>query len=484
MADYKFSDLIHTEPYKHQVHAFVFAKNRKATALFMEQGTGKTLVSLALMCHQFAKGRAKKALIVAPNAVVNVWAYEIEKHVKYNLEYDVLTGPIPKREEVLKEMQPQKYPQVAITNYPGLREMIKTIIDWKPDIVILDESQKIKNRKSKQSKAAHRLANKAKYRLILTGSPADESPLHLWSQYRFLDPDVFGKRWKDFEDEYAVMGGYMNRQVVGLKNLDKLWRLADKHAFSVKLDDVVDMPETVEQVREVELTPQERKLYKQMLDEAVVTLSGSEKLTAPHVLTQLMKLQQITSGFLKLEDGDIEPLKSSKLAELETLLSEDLPKNAKAVIFARFTADVDRIAKLCKSLGLSAEKFTGKTPDRGALVRRFQEADDPRILVIQEGTGDLGLTLTRATYAIFYSKSHSFENHNQARARIRRIGQAKTMVRILLIAKDTIDEDIHKAVANKEDVSKFITRFLGKRSAELAARWASSELGHLQPQEA
>jgi SNF2 family DNA or RNA helicase len=449
---------IKTVPYQHQKVGFSIATSVDAVGLFMEMGTGKTLVAIGAAGERYAAGEIQKLLVVAPLSVVDVWEREFKKHAAFPYDIQVVRGgKIPEFGDGL---------QVAITNYDqlvqrgGKEGTFDVVKKWKPDMMILDESQRIKNREAKRSQAIHELAEDVRYRLILTGTPVTQNVLDLWSQYYFLDKGVFGDNWYAFRGRYAIMGGWEGKEVIGYRNVTEVSEKALKVAYRVTKADALDLPPYVDELLYCELEPDTRAHYEKMKRDAMLVMEGVGSSHAPLVLTQLLRLGQMAGGFLtiKPEDGEgteVRQIGSEKLTVLREFI-DDFPKDKKLVIFCRFLAEIDAIMKMLSSMKISAESLTGATRERGKQIDRFQYGESPRVLVVQMSTGGLGIDLWRADTEVFFSYGYSFADYDQARARVHRVGQKNNVTYVHLIAKDTVDEAIIDALERKGDVAKAV----------------------------
>ena len=189
-------------------------------------GTGKTLTSIATMGVMYQMGAIEKVLIVAPTSVCPVWPKDIGDYADFKCKIGVLLGT---KQQRLKELEavkkcPLKALKVAIINYESTwrDDIFEALKDWQPDLIIADESQRIKTHNAQQSKAMHQLGDIAKYKLILSGTPVQNNAIDIYSQYRFLDSSVFGTNYYAFRGRYAIMGGFNQKQIVGYRDLDTL----------------------------------------------------------------------------------------------------------------------------------------------------------------------------------------------------------------------------------------------------------------------
>jgi len=448
---------IKTRPFKHQIAAFNMALNLPAAGILMEQGCGKTITAIAIAGRRFQRGEVNRCLVVAPASVVPVWPLEFSLHADFAHEVLALEGPVAKREQALLNWQPDPEKlQVAVINYEATWRMEEALANWNPDMIICDESQRIKTPGAKQSKAMHRLGKRAKYKLILTGTPVTQGPLDFFSQYRFLDPNIFGNSYYAFRARYAIMGGFEKKQVVGYKNLPELIKKTHSIAFRVMKEEALDLPPFTDQVLYCELEQKAMSIYTQLKKESVAELSEEKILTATNVLSRLLRLSQLTGGYLGDGEGGIEHVSKAKMNLLSEAI-DDLVISAgkKVIIFARFLPEIAAIRKLLEKKQVDYEWIAGevKMEERGEAVRRFQEDKNCKVFVAQIQTAGLGITLTAADTAIFYSLDYSFANYDQARARLHRIGQRNAVTYIHLVAKGTVDEKVLEALKNKRDVA-------------------------------
>lgn len=447
---------IKVKPYQHQIEAFNVALSLDNTALLMEQGTGKTLVAIALAGHRFNHHGIKRSLVVCPKSVIPEWERQFLELADFPYTLRVLTGSIAERAHMLGQKDGEGL-QVAVINYEATWRMSQALKSWAPDLIIADESQKIKNGKTEQAKAMIALGKQAKYRVILTGTPLTQSPLDFFSQYRFLDSRIFGNSFIRFRNRYALMGGYGGYQVMGYHNLEELAEKAHSLAFRTTKVECLDLPDTVNQFRYAVLEPQARILYKKMQEDSILKLSETEKVTAPIILTELLRLQQITGGFLPVGEGRTVQVSQAKLAVLQEELESLALAGKQVVIFARFIPEVEAIHKITQKLNLTAAVLTGQTSveDRGSIIKDFQEGG-LQVFISQIATGGLGITLTAADTAIFFSTDFSLANYEQAKARLHRIGQQKKVTYIHILAQETIDVEVIRKLADKQEVAKMV----------------------------
>lgn len=430
-------------------------RRSKSVAILAEMGTGKTLISIGIAGYLYLQKEINKLLIVAPLSITKVWEEEFQKFADFDYQLEVLEGPTKEKSETLRNLFGTKL-QVAVVNYESCWRMEKEIALWKPDMIICDESSKIKNPQAKQSKALHRLGKISKHNMILTGTPVTNNPLDFFSQYKFLDENIYGGSYYSFRGRYAIMGGYGNYQVVGYKNLPELTEKAHSIAFRITKKEALDLPEQVDVTRYVELEPMARAIYNQVERNSYAELSQGE-VVVRNVLTKLLRLSQITGGYIKDEFSEIEEqVSSAKLNALEEIIEECLDADKKVVVFARFISEIDAITKMLKHYGIKYSLIRGDVKDRASEVEKFQNDKDVKVFVGQLQTTGMGLTLTASDTAVFYSLSYNFADYEQAKARIHRIGQKNNCTYIHLIAKKTIDEKVMEALSKKKNIADLV----------------------------
>lgn len=455
------------KPYRHQIAAYNLALWCPAAALLMEQGCGKTLSAIAAAGRRFLRGEVKRLLVVAPASVVPVWAKEFRQFADFPHEVHALVGSVKKRAEMLMNIRCKIAPSlarkagldlpllVAVINYEATWRMEESLRAWEPDMIICDESQRIKTPGARQSKTMHRLGERVRYKLILTGTPVTQGPLDFFSQYRFLDRSIFGPSFYAFKGRYAVTGGYENRQIIGYKNLPELVRKAHSIAFRVTKAEALDLPEYTDQVLYCDLESKAKQIYQQLVRESVAELSAENVITAANVLSRLLRLSQAVGGYLRDDDDTVHQVSNAKLTLLDETVGDLIDAGKKVVIFARFLPEIEAIKQMLEKRKVDYAWITGERAmsERGEEVRRFQEDDDCRVFLAQIQTAGLGITLTAADTAIFYSLDFSFANYDQCRARIHRIGQKNACTYIHLVAEGTVDEKILDALQQKRSVA-------------------------------
>lgn len=439
----------------------------KGFGLLFEMGCGKTLTAIAIAGAGYQMGKVERLLIVAPTSVVAVWPKELQEYAKFKYTCKTLLGEKKQRIKQIDDLLkfPFKALKVAVINYESTwrPEILEKLKEFDADMVIADESQRIKTYDAAQSKAMHELGDQARYKLILSGTPVQTAAIDIWSQYRFLDKTVFGDNFFKFRGRYAIMGGYGNKKIVGYKDLEGLIKKEHSIAFRVTKDEALDLPEQTFETRKIQFSQKEKNLYERIKKDSYAELDGGGHITATTVLTRLLRLQQLAGGFLVQDDAQKPQLVSrAKLDALADIIDDYvIGSGKKLVIFARFIAEVKAIMELAdkvlpKELKQVAIYGDIKKEDRGDIVKQFQEDPKTVLFIGQIDTAGTGITLTAADTCVYYSKNFNYATYSQSLSRIHRIGQRNCCTYIDLEIEGTIDELISKALSRKEDMAKTV----------------------------
>jgi SNF2 family DNA or RNA helicase len=451
-----------TKPFDHQKRAFLIGSELDTSAFLMEMGTGKTFAAVAVVGKRYLDGQVRKLLVLAPLSVIHVWKNEFKQHADFPHDVMVLDGSLDDKKLDLGRTANHKNLSVVVVSYDSSWRLAEELKAWKPDMMILDESQRIKNREAKRSEFIHDLGDIVKYKMILTGTPVTQAPLDIWSQYRFLNKKIFGDNFWKFRSKYAIMGGFEGKMVIGYQNLDELSDHAHSIAYRVLKKDALDLPDFTDQIMYCELKPETMKIYKEVEKQTLLEIEESSCSTGI-IITKLLRLSQLTGGFLPFVDDEIKSvtvvkkLGDEKLTLLRDIV-EDLPLDKKFVVFCRFLPEVHEIEHMFSKMNITCKAIYGEISGskRNEIIQNFQNEKDPRALVIQIATGGLGITLTAADTAIFYSNSYSYADFEQARARLHRIGQKNHVTYIHLIAKHTIDQKVMEALQQKRNLADIV----------------------------
>ena len=459
-----------TKPYEHQLVALEKSWDKDEYAYFMEMGTGKSKVLIDNIAMLYDKGKINAAMIIAPKGVYRNWlSSEIPTHLPSHIQYKSVLWTA-----LTSKTKDKEYQSLFETDYdlhifimnvealstPKGLTFARKFLSCHNTLIAVDESTTIKTPKAARTKNIVGIASLAKYRRILTGSPVTKSPLDLYTQCKFLNEDLLGfSSYYSFQNRYACMvdrwfGGRKVSIVKSYQRLDELSKIIEQFSYRVLKEDCLDLPDKIYIKREIQLTKEQVKLYQSMKLVAMAALSG-KVVKAPHVLTQLMRLHQITCGHVMTESGEIVDIENNRLDELIEILEE---VEGKVIIWSHYTHDIRKIsAELKKTYGEnSVVEYYGKTESetRQESIEKFQDPRSPvRFFIGNPQTGGYGITLTAASTVIYYSNGYDLEKRLQSEDRAHRIGQKKSVTYIDLIAEKTVDEKIVKALRKKINIA-------------------------------
>jgi len=476
--NYKFK----IKPFAHQVTALERGWQRPEFGLFMEMGTGKSKVLIDNLGMLYQKKEINFALVIAPKGVYRNWVdKEIPEHMSDDIPHRVIRWVASPNKTQQAEMRSVGEEFDGLTIFVMNVESFSSIKgknagEWmgrafgRNGLIAIDESTTIKNHKAKRTKALMKIASAFKYKRLLTGSPVTKSPMDLYSQCEFLRPGLLGyDSYYAFQGRYAVvqrktMGSHAFQQVVGFRNLDELTFKIDQFSYRVLKQDCLDLPDKIYTVRYVGLTKQQRDMYNSIKQHALVMLDNGELSTAPAVITQMLRLQQILSGHLKTDDGDTIYFDSKRMDALKEILEEH---DGKAIIWSRFRYDIRQITKMLNdTFGQGcAASYYGDTSDdeRQRAIKDFQNSEHLKFFVGNPSTAGYGLTLTEADLVIYYANDFNLETRAQSEDRAHRIGQKNNVTYVDLISEGTIDERIVKSLQSKIDIG---AKVLGEEARE------------------
>ena len=448
-----------TQPYEHQRVALRKGATQRVFGFFMEQGTGKTKVTIDNAVYLYNTELLQTVFVLAPNSVYTNWKKEIETHSSadnYIYQHKIDKKFYPKKDKLnWYLMNIEAFSHKSGYN-KGLELIEKRGLET---MMVIDESTTIKNRTAKRTKNVIKLGKGVRYKRILTGTPVTKSPLDLWSQFAFLDEDLLGfKSFYSFRARYCVMD---SRPVGGNRKIEfplyyiNLEQLEDKilpYTHRVLKKDCLDLPPQIWQRRNVFLSNEQRNAYEILKEHARVVIQDKQS-SIHNKLTEIAKLQQVCSGFLYSDDGKLVELSNAKLDELLNVIEEI---EGKIIIWATFRYSIQKIEEtLQKKYGeKSVVSLYGDTKKRADVVDNFNSSRGARFLVSNPSVGGYGLTLNASSYQIFFNNSYNLEERLQAEARNHRSGQTADKVTYIdLVAIKTIDEFIIKALKEKITIS-------------------------------
>lgn len=462
-------------PYQHQLYTWERSRDLVEFGLFMDMGTGKSKVLIDTAAWLYDQGKIKGVVVVAPKGVYRTWvADEIPKHVPDHIPYEIcywssyITKEIlVKRNKFMKQNDSLKF---WVVNIEALRStnaftLTKEFLQGRPCLMAVDESTTIKHQKAKQTENVIALGRYAKYRRILSGAPVTRVPMDLYSQCWFLNKNLLGFRSEyAFRNRYAILqlmqlGNRSFYKVTGFQRLDELTNKLKTFSYHITKDECLDLPEKIYMYREVELTVEQDKFYKQMKNLALVQLENLSVITAQVVMTKIQKLHEIVCGFIRDPvTGVVTEIPCNRINAVLDIIEET---ESKIIIWSNNTYDIEKLEKVLKEKfgPESVGTYYGKTEveERERVRTEFQNPNSPlRFFISNPATGKFGVTLTEAKLMIYYSNSYDLEFRIQSEDRAHRIGQVDNLTIIDLITKNTVDQHIIKLLRNKKQMSEII----------------------------
>lgn len=461
----------------HQTRAVEAARPLPYYGLFMEPGTGKTRTTTEILREKFnAYSRVLRTLVLSPKITLENWKDEWLKFTKVPASrVVVLSGTGPQRLKIFRKAKAD-YPDgfIVISNYEALvamPELHKELMEWCPEALVCDESQRVKEIKSKRTKAVIQLADKAKYRYILSGTPVLKSPMDLFSQFRILDKGhLFGQNFFVFRARYFVdknagmpRDRYFPNWVLRDGAMLDIRARITGCTISVKKSECLDLPPLVKKVINVPLSPVQKKHYEEMKND-FITYINDKAAVASLAIVKALRLQQIVSGHLPLSDEDNTIAHFEKTPREEALkeLLEQLTPDHKVIVWACFRQNYETIRNVCTDLGLEYVEVHGEISDKNkfAAVDKFRTDPKVRVYLGHPASGGIGINLVESSYSIRYSRNFKLEDQLQSDARNYRGGSEmhESITQIELVTPGTIDEEVMKSLANKEAVGDMILK--------------------------
>ena len=423
--------------YRHQKVALSYMRSNNYFALFMEQGTGKTIPSLCRLLDLFKSGAIENALVIAPKSALGAWERDME--LFNSLDREILRNGI------------------TLINYDKVwRGDKKSPYYKKWGCIILDEAHYIKNRSSQRSKFILKIACEADYRYILTGTPISNGQLeNIWSLYCFLDPymnkgypysRIFGGSYRAFQDKYCILNMY--HKPSSYIHVKELQNIINEHSYRVKKVDCLDLPDKLPD-EIIKVDQGDKKLYKKLSVESAIL---EYEILAENPLSRLVKLRQLCSGHIKTETGEIIEVANNKIPILQEII-EGYEDDKKLVIFAEFKYSIGKISELLRKMKISHVVLDGDQKDK-TIWRQFQGDKNIRVIVCQYQTANAGIDLYASDTIIYYEPTLRSQILEQSRDRIHRTGQKSKCSYIHLLTKGTVEVDIYRALAGYSDFSE------------------------------
>ncbi len=462
-----------SKPFEHQRRGLKRLWKQGSGALFWEPGTGKTKTALDFAAALYLKGSVERVLVLCPINAMQVWPDQMEKHLKVYQSTLIPQGKvIEKAEQILEEVEWWDTQRVAplrfiILNYEATIKrdknwaIMKALEEYDADLVILDESQKVKSATTKRAKAAHRLGSRARHVCLLSGTPISKNYLDLYSQIKVIDAGIWldpakgdNYSWTRFRYRYGIWGGRTGYELRGYQNLDDLQNRYRPWVSTARKKDCLDLPPVTDEVIPIVLNPQARVAYDSFAEDGMVVWKR-HLIDAPIVLTKLLRLQEMTGGGVHDELGDVVNFQTDKMAVFNSLLDDLKEAQEKVVVFARFKWEMNLMEEMNRVSysirgGVSHER-------RKTIVQNFRRSKKPEVLLIQIAAGEaLDGLQESCSHAIFYSTDYSWDHYVQARGRLDRAGQETPVTFYHLHMVNTIDKLVFQALRQKKNLEKLV----------------------------
>jgi hypothetical protein len=481
-------------PYEHQREALVLGRDRDVFAYLMDQGTGKTKVLLDDAAHNWRMGRIDAMLIIAPNSVKTNWCNmyegddldefdEVRKHMPPDVPFlraAFFSNPNMGQRDAWDKMWKHRSNKskflIASFNVEGFHSQkaiaaVKEFTKFRKCMIVVDESTRIGNKDATRTKHITELRKSCPIARIASGTPIIKSPLKAFSQFGFLDPDILGiATYTEFAARYSVQvqlgDGSKAKVAARFINVDELSDKIAGVSFRILKEDCLDLPPKTYLKRNVQMSKVMEVAYKEMRDQSIIYLDSLHKVEATTVLTQLLRLQQITAGYLPVIDPEtgvqtgVRPLNNGappKIEEAADLIEEC---ESKVIVWCKFRFEILEMQRELERRGISCVTFYGDTPEAERVANRMRFQNDPslRVFIGQVRTGGIGITLTAADTVIYLSNTFSTEDRVQSEDRAHRIGQTKPVTYYDLLSPRTIDIRVLNVLRANKRLSDEIMR--------------------------
>lgn len=472
-------------PYAHQLEAVDFFEHMPDACLLWDMGTGKTGGGLLLMRARFnQEKRFLKTLIVSPVVTLGNWENEIGlwTPIKKQNILNLIKGTGKKKAEQVAKLNPLEG-NIVIVNYEALLsdELLLAIMEWGPEVVIGDEIHLCKAHNTKRSKAMAMICDRAKYRILMTGTPILNSVKDIFMPFRILDKGkTFGTNVYVFQERYMMdlnaswksRPGYFPKYVANPKTYPELTEKIYTKAIRKLKSECLDLPPLIEKTVLLDMGKEQLKAYAEMKRDFLTYVDNQQKLGVPEAvvanlaMTKALRLMQIASGYVSTEEGSVIEFKENPKLEHTKELLEELTPNHKVIVWATFVANYRMLERICKEIGVEYVMLTGEqsTEEKNISMERFQNETSVRVIIANRGSGGIGVNLTSASYSIVYSRDFSLGKELQSAARNYRGGSQihEQIVKIDLACKDTIDEVVLTALLNKQQISTDVIDIIKK----------------------
>lgn len=461
-----------TEPYKHQIQGLALAYKFPSFALLLDMGTGKTKIAIDLFRLRYKLGQVEKMIVVCPKSVIGVWQDEVSKHslIKEDSVFSlpqVVKKTKSSRTDVLKRFLNEKKSKFFILNYDSLLtfDSVSDIMQNPSKLMLtIDESTRVKNPSAKRTKIVHSLCKLIPYRLIMSGVLIPNNLLDVYSQWYCIDQgEAFGQTFTAFKRNYFFSDKFGFNYYPKSGTRDFISSVIDSQSYRVRKEECLDLPPSIYETRNIEMTESQSRIYSEIATTMLAQIE-KDRVVCSVALTKLIKLAEITSGFVISNEGKVLNLENPKLDALMDILDEI--QEHKVVIFAVHHHSIEHIIEAIKTRNNQSKECVvalyGKTSNNAKdIVNKFQTDEKCRYLVAHPGSGGIGITLTAAKYVVYFSNDYNMENRYQSESRVHRIGAEKwdKITYIDLIVKKSIDQSILNSLKNKFNLMKKVVDY-------------------------
>jgi len=403
------------DPYDHQKATASFMTLNKKSFCFNEQGTGKTASAIWASDYLLNQGKINRVLVICPLSIMeSAWRNDLFSFAMHR-KVDVAYGSAKKRKEIIAGDA-----DYVIINYDGVEIVQDAVREGGFDLIIVDEATHYKNVQTKRWKTLNKLVNKDTWLWMMTGTPAAQSPTDAYGIAKLVNANGVPRFFGSFRD--LVMQKVTNFKWIPKETATESVHRALQPAIRFTKEECLDLPPMVYVKREVDMTAQQKKYYKE-LKSKMVTQAAGEQITAANAAVNMNKLLQISSGAVYTDTGDAVQFDITKRYKV---LREVIDESSKKVlVFVPFKHTIDMLTNKLRDDGITVEVIRGdvSAARRTDIFKRFQEQDDPKVLVIQPQSAAHGVTLTAANTVVWWAPTSSLETYAQANARVHRSGQ-------------------------------------------------------------
>jgi SNF2 family DNA or RNA helicase len=430
--------------------AAFLTKHRKAFC-FNEQGTGKTASAIWASDFLLERGVVNRVLVICPLSIMDsAWRADLFSFAMHR-SVDIAYGSPDKRRKILNNGS--KY---VIINYDGVEIVADDIAAAGFDLIIVDEATHYKNAQTRRWKVLNKLVGEDTWLWMMTGTPAAQSPLDAYGLAKLVNPRGVPRFFGSFRDQ--VMYKVTRFKWAVKDSATETVFNALRPAIRFTKAECLDLPDMVYTKRKVELTPQQRKYYKQLKDQMVMQAAG-EEVTAVNAAVNMNKLLQISAGAVYTDHGDA--LEFDVKNRYKVLMEAIQEATGKVLVFVPFRHTIGILSEKLASDGVTNEVIQGDVPasKRTDIFKRFQEQQNPKVLVIQPAAASHGVTLTAADTVVWWAPTSSLETYSQANARVHRSGQ-KNKCTVVQLYGSPIEQHVYRLLDDRIDVhSKIINLY-------------------------